>query len=166
VERALPILERAGLPALFFIISDCARSGAAPGFAEKYRGDPAQLRTAARADIRRMLDAGMTIGSHSMKHCDFRTYDDEQALDDARRSRQALEELCGEPVGTFAFPWGHWAGDQKTLLRTVYERLFVTDHGFCLPEDRVIPRNEVATPLHLEAAASGSLDFVRKLAGR
>lgn len=105
----------------------------------------------------------MTIGSHSLEHRDFRTYDDEQALDDARRSRSALEEICGAPVGTFAFPWGYCTEDQKALMCSVYERVFLTDHGFCGPEDRIIPRNEVTTPLHLEATASGALDFVRGL---
>jgi peptidoglycan/xylan/chitin deacetylase (PgdA/CDA1 family) len=163
VEGALPILQRVDVPAVFFIIAECARSGAPPDFARKYGGTSDQLRTVGRAEIRHLLEAGMTIGSHSLSHRDFRALDERQALDDARGSRLVLEELCGEPVATFAFPWGYCTEDQKALMTGVYERVFLTDHGFCSPEDKIIPRNEVATPLHLEAAASGALDFVRRL---
>jgi peptidoglycan/xylan/chitin deacetylase (PgdA/CDA1 family) len=162
VSTVLPILLEHGVSALFFLIAECAHSGAPPAFANKYADTAsAELRTVGPREIRTMFDAGMRIGSHSLSHRDFRTLSDEDALDDARRSRSLLEEIAGASVGTFAFPWGHRRIGHDELVATVYRRIFTTDHGFCGVDDTVIPRNEVQSLSHMDAAASGSLDFFR-----
>ena len=167
LTEALPILGEHRVRALFFVIAECARTGCPPAFASRYAAAAAdQLCTIGPPDIATLIEAGMTIGSHSLAHRDFRTLSDEQALDDARRSQAMLEEIGGKPVGSFAFPWGYFSQGQPQLMTDVYERVFLTEHGFCSPEDRVVPRNEVATLLHLEAAASGSLDFFRSMLAR
>jgi peptidoglycan/xylan/chitin deacetylase (PgdA/CDA1 family) len=162
VSTALPILVEHRISALFFLIAECASTGAAPAFASKYADTArAELRTVGPREIRAMSEAGMTIGSHGLSHEDFRTLSDEAALEDARRSRFALEEITGAAIETFAFPWGHRRSGQDELVARVYRRIFTTDHGFCNASDRVIPRNEVQSLSHMDAAACGSLDFFR-----
>lgn len=162
VSAVLPILIEHRVSALFFLIAECAGTGAPPAFTSKFADTAsAELRTVGPREIQTMLEAGMTVGSHSLSHQDFRTLSDEEALEDARRSRFVLEEITGAAVGTFAFPWGHRRIGQDELVASVYRRIFITDHGFCNAGDKVIPRNEVQSLSHMDAAACGSLDFFR-----
>ena len=163
VETAVPILRRHGISAVFFLIADCAETGAPPAFAATYGGSANQAcyATVGAAEVGALLEAGMTIGSHSLRHDDFSAMEDAAMVVDARASRAKLEALCGRDVATFAFPWGKHREHQKALVGQAYERVFLTEHGFCEPGDRFVPRNEVDTLPQLQAAASGALDFLK-----
>lgn len=116
--------------------------------------------TTVRAEeVRALVGEGVTIGSHSLRHDDFRELGDEAVVADARQSRARLEAVVGAPVASFAFPWGHHRRHHKALVGDIYARVFLTEHGFCTADDRFLPRNEVDSLPHLAAAASGSLDL-------
>lgn len=165
-DVALPILLEHGLSASFFLIANCLKTGAPPPFqAARFAPgeNPAPWRTVNVAEMRAMRAAGMTIGSHSLAHVDHRELAEGTLVAEARTARARIEELLGEPVGCFAFPWGyHHAGQPERLLE-VYDRVFLTKHGFAKPDARIVPRNEVASLVHLPHAVSGSIDlFWRK----
>jgi peptidoglycan/xylan/chitin deacetylase (PgdA/CDA1 family) len=165
LEVALPILRRHAVPAVFFLVADCVATGAPPRFADRYLksgGDPASLVTIDKEGAAALIEAGMTVGSHSLRHDDFSKMSDDEALADATSARARLEELCRVPVGNFAFPWGLHRREQKGVLADTYRRIFLTEHGFCSPEDQFIPRNEVSNTAHMRAAASGALDFLKR----
>ncbi len=164
-EAVTPLLTAAGLSAIFFVIVDCLAEGAVPGFQQARLGpdeDPTPYRTVTVADIRAMRAAGMAIGSHSLGHTDMREKDDAALLDDARQSRARLEEVLGETVGCFAFPWGHHNSGQPEKLLDVYDKIFLTRHGFAATGDRILPRNEVANLAHLPHAVAGTVDLLRR----
>lgn len=162
LQFALPILEREGVPAVFFLIADCVATGSPPPFAEKYgSGDRQAYRTIDAQGARALLDAGMTIGSHSLAHRDFSQLSDAEAQADATAAREKLRALLDTDIGLFAFPWGKHRPGQEQQMAALYWRVFLTDHGFAWPDDVVIPRNEVAGSMQLRAAASGALDSLK-----
>lgn len=166
LTHALPVLQKYNVPAVFFLIADCVENGAPPGFITARYGDDAKaahFATLDRADVDTMLAAGMTIGSHSLAHANHADMDSDTMLAEARAARDSLEQRFGAPVANFAFPWGKHVAGQELAMLGVYERVFLTRHGFCDAHDRIIPRNEVTTLAHLKLAASGALDGLRAL---
>lgn len=166
LEFAAPILARHGTSAVFFLIADCLETGAPPPFAEKYGksgGDRAAYRTVDTKGALALIRYGMTIGSHSLAHRDFSELDNDEAEADAKAARQKLEALLGCEVALFAFPWGKHRHGQARRMSFSYERVFLTLHGFAGEYDSILPRNEVSGRSQLRAAASGALDFARRM---
>lgn len=163
---ASEILHHEGLTAIFFVIADCLEQGDVPAFVRRKGGNTSSApacRTIDKGDARDMLGSGMVIGAHSVRHDDYAVLDYQDGIEDAAKAQRQLQTHLGVPVSNFAFPWGRFRQGQETELLHTYRRVFLTDHGFNVPGDRVMFRNEVASTLHLCAAASGSLDFFRGL---
>ena len=164
LERVAPILRQRGLSGIFFLISECVELQKAPSFLRERKLAPgADVSTLGAADTRRLASLGMTVGSHSITHCDFRTLPPREVLGEASASKAYLSSATGQAVECFAFPWGHYLPWQLRAVRAHYHRVFTVEHGFNRPEDTVLHRNDVATAEHGFAAASGALDAARRL---
>lgn len=163
---ATELLLREGLTAIFFIIADCLDQGTVPSFLrrknENFSQEPAH-RTIDKNDALYMLSCNMMIGAHSVRHDDYTELNYQDGIADACKAQQQLQSKLNVPISNFAFPWGHFRDGQETDLLCTYQRVFLTDHGFNAPTDRVMFRNEVFSTLQLCAAASGALDFFRAL---
>lgn len=97
VDTALPLLEERRMQATFFVLAD--------------RIDrPDQLTT---ADLGRLVDAGMTIGSHGCAHVPWTECDDQQLAAEIAASSRDLTAATGRPVDRFACPFG--AYDRRVL---------------------------------------------------
>jgi peptidoglycan/xylan/chitin deacetylase (PgdA/CDA1 family) len=59
-----------------------------------------------RAGIRELAAAGMTIGAHSLSHPILARATDEQAWREISDSRSALEQVLGQTVWAFGYPFG------------------------------------------------------------
>ncbi|WP_093696401.1 polysaccharide deacetylase family protein [Streptomyces sp. 2231.1] len=100
LDNALPLLERWGCTATLFVL---------PG---RLGGDNAWDPLGPRkplltADgIRRVADAGVEIGSHGLTHVDLTRADDALLTAETTESRALLEELTGQPVTGFCYPYG------------------------------------------------------------
>ena len=70
------------------------------------------------ADIRRVVAAGMEIGSHSLSHVHLPQVSDGELFDQVRRSRLILAEIAGTAVTGFCYPYGD-AGERE--IRAVEE---------------------------------------------
>ncbi len=165
-EYAFPILLRHNLSAVFFLIANCIKTGAAPHFANmdnKPTETIAAHQTLTISHAKQLIDAGMTIGSHSMDHIDHRQFDDSHLKGDAIAAQQLLSNDLGVPISAFAYPWGYHHPEQTFILASYYRRIFLTRHGFCHSYDYSLPRNEVANLGHLQAAVSGALDFFSRI---
>jgi peptidoglycan/xylan/chitin deacetylase (PgdA/CDA1 family) len=108
-EVALPRLVALGLHAAFFVTSEFV--------GRRDRLSPAQLR--------RLADAGMMIGSHGATHAFLSTLSDADLREELVRSREQLQDWCGRRVDTLALPGGR--GGPRVLqaareagYRTVY----------------------------------------------
>lgn len=160
------ILKREGFSAIFFVIADCLKRGDVPAFLRKRNTVTASFSASQTIDLddaREMLDFGMVIGAHSMRHDDYTLLGYCEGIADATEAQNKLQNHLDVPVSNFAFPWGRFRSGQETDLLRLYRRVFLTDHGFNLPGDRVLFRNEVFSTMQLRAATSGSLDFFRDL---
>lgn len=112
IEIALPALRERGFSATFFPL--------AGGL-----GRPGHL---AAADVRALAEAGMTIGSHGMRHRPWRGLDAESAAEEFSVARSVIAEAAGIPVQAAACPFG--AYDRRTLsaLRHHgYAQVFTSD---------------------------------------
>lgn len=89
---ALPILQRLGMPATFFVMTVVLDK-------------PDWL---SRDQVRRLDDAGMTIGVHTWDHQPVTTYAAPDWSVQLERPKAELEKIVGHPVDVFAFPYGAW----------------------------------------------------------
>jgi peptidoglycan/xylan/chitin deacetylase (PgdA/CDA1 family) len=96
---ALPVLRSLGVRATFFVC---------PGlFGQQHPDVPGEVGELIRAEEARALhDAGMELGSHTLTHPDLRALDDAELERELVESKQALEELTGEPCRALAYPYG------------------------------------------------------------
>jgi peptidoglycan/xylan/chitin deacetylase (PgdA/CDA1 family) len=148
-ELALPVLQRLGRTARFFVLA--GRIGA-----------PGHL---GAADIASLHAAGMTIGSHGLRHRDWRASADTELDVELAGSRRVLEDLLGAEVAEAACPFGSY--DRRVLRalrRTGYRRVYNSDGGSSSAGAWLAPRTTVHRERPLEdwlalarAGADGAL---------
>jgi peptidoglycan/xylan/chitin deacetylase (PgdA/CDA1 family) len=97
---ALPVLQRYGFTATFYIVS---------GFV----GQPAYMSWEQLAALR---DAGMEIGAHTLDHTDLTTLDPATADNEIVQSKADLEGQLGISVVSFCYPSGqyNWGIEEQT----------------------------------------------------
>ena len=106
MTHALPVLREFRCPATFFIVA-----GSPGGMDDWMRSTPfPPERVMGWDDLRRLLDAGMTIGSHSVTHG---TLTREEVVE----SKRILEARLGIRVEHFAYPRGEVAADAPGWVR-------------------------------------------------
>jgi peptidoglycan/xylan/chitin deacetylase (PgdA/CDA1 family) len=123
LDIALPILQKFRVPAVAFVTSSLIGMGEL-GLPERYM-DWDELRACAKG--------GLTIGSHAYSHRSLGQMPLEDARNEARRSREKLEEELGQRVTSFAYPFGTHgdfnAATDRELMEAGYEVAFNSQHG-------------------------------------
>ncbi|MFD0373441.1 polysaccharide deacetylase family protein [Streptomyces sp. NPDC059071] len=100
LESAVPLLRRHGFTATVYVL---------PG---RLGGDNAWDAEGPRKPlldedgIRRAAAAGMEIGSHGLHHVSLVDADDATLAAETRHSRELIEEITGDPVHGFCYPYG------------------------------------------------------------
>lgn len=110
-----------------------------------------------KKQIREMADAGITIGCHTYDHNDVRKYagkDFTTQFDDARKK---LQDLSGQPVDSFAYPYGAW---NPAALPHLAKAGFST--GFQLDEKPLDPKRPLLTLRRSLAVSTWTGDEVVK----
>ena len=119
VEIALPLLVKRGLTAQFFLPAGLL-------------GRPGRLTD---DNVRELLDAGMTLGSHGWAHCDWRRLSPEQVPDEMTKAAEFLGDFAGEPVTEVSAPFGSY---DRHVLRRLREagatKVYTSDTGRAHPE--------------------------------
>jgi peptidoglycan/xylan/chitin deacetylase (PgdA/CDA1 family) len=128
LELALPALQARGLSATFFVVA--GRLGT-DGFLD--------------ADgVRELQAAGMTIGSHGMRHRPWRELDDRALHEELVESKRMLEAVVDGPVAEAACPFGSYDRRVLRLLRGAgYRRIYTSDRGLARRGEWVQTRNSV-----------------------
>ena len=73
----------------------------------------------------------VTIGAHGYYHNDLARIGTTKAADEMVRSKQYLETITGQPVNSFAFPYGSYTRDVvKAAKNAGYNRLLAMDFHF------------------------------------
>lgn len=84
------------------------------------------------AEIRQLSSSHwVTIGSHGYYHNDLEKISIAEAKEEMKRSKDFLENLVGEEIKAFAFPYGSYTPElAEQAKKTGYTQLLVTDHHF------------------------------------
>lgn len=129
---ALPMLQKAGLRARFFVIAGSI-------------GEPEHL---SEADIRALQAAGMRIGSHGFRHLPWTAISDDAVREDIATAGKRLAEIVGAPIGEVAVPFGECDLRIVRLLRRArIGRVFTSFHGPTLNRDWLVRRECVTTDI-------------------
>ena len=125
---ALPELVKRGLTATFFV---CAERIGMPHYLD-------------RRAIGDLQQAGMAIGSHGMRHRDWRRLDDDALDDEISEARARIADICGRPVRMVSIPFGSY--DRRVLARLQREGLdcvHTSDGGLARPGAWLKPRESL-----------------------
>jgi peptidoglycan/xylan/chitin deacetylase (PgdA/CDA1 family) len=127
VRNAVPVLSKYGVPATMFLLSD--RFGGSNDWMEG-RGFP-RRRIASHADALELIEAGVTLGSHTRTHVRLPAATDVQVDDEIRGSKAALEQRLGLQVRHFAYPFGQFDERAREAVRRAgYRTACSTRSGF------------------------------------
>jgi peptidoglycan/xylan/chitin deacetylase (PgdA/CDA1 family) len=101
-ENALPILAEFGYPATCFVVA-----GAVGRMKEwdRHEGMPAR-RMLTASECRALAAAGNEMGSHTFSHVKLEDVPPAVAAEEIRASKNHLEDLLGQSVDHFAYPFG------------------------------------------------------------
>ncbi len=123
---ALPELERRGMQAIFFILTDRVDR---PG-------------SVSSDDVRALARAGMTVGLHGASHRDWRRLDAAGREAEFRQARARLEDLTGQPVTLAAAPFGLYDRRVARWLRQDgFRALYTSERGVTSDADFLRCRN-------------------------
>jgi peptidoglycan/xylan/chitin deacetylase (PgdA/CDA1 family) len=125
---AMPELTKRGLTATFFV---CADRIGAPRYLD-------------RGAIAEMLQTGMSIGTHGMRHCDWRTLDDTALDAEIGEARERIADVCGRPVREASIPLGSY--DRRVLARLRqedFECVYTSDRGLARSDAWLKPRESL-----------------------
>ena len=144
IEHALPVLQRYGFPAVVYAISGwigrrMSWANPAPGRAEP------QLMTAAQ--LGEIHAAGITVGSHGATHAKLGGLPPEAQRRELMDSRNALQDVLGEPVDHLCYPFGSFDRSAVDLAADVGYRSATTClRGAATPLDHplVLPRKAIS----------------------
>lgn len=155
MEFVVPGLLERGLRATFFI---CA-------------GRLDQRHYLSTDQVRDMRAAGMAIGSHGWAHRNLRALSDADLDLEVTGSQDTLSAAIGEPVDTFAIPFGSY--DRRVLGRLKgWRSVYTSDPGTVGPGARLIPRYSYVTswtpdtPLKLAVSRASLAERGRRLLAR
>ncbi|HEV8614008.1 MAG TPA: polysaccharide deacetylase family protein [Methylomirabilota bacterium] len=121
--EALPVLQRHGLRATFFVIAGSA-GGAVGSVHLGFPGDtPEAWQPFGWREARTLARVGMEIGSHTITHRSLGALEPEEVRIEIVRSRDILQTRVGVPVSVFAYPFGSAAyGDVTDTTRELLAR--------------------------------------------
>lgn len=125
VEVALPALVERDLHATFFVLAGRL-------------DDPVSL---GRDEVRELLAAGMTIGTHGHAHRPWRGLDGASATAELCGAREVLASVTGRPVLDAALPLGRYDRALLGALRTLgYRSVHTSDRRWARPDAWLQPR--------------------------
>ncbi|MFG1931679.1 polysaccharide deacetylase family protein [Mycobacterium sp. NPDC048908] len=154
VTYAMPVLQRYGFTATVFVIA-----GRLGGQDEWNR--PAPEKALLTADqVCDVAQSGMEIASHGLLHVSLLEADDTQLIEETVHSRTILQELTGQPIQGFCYPWGHL---DARVVRAV--RAACYDYACAIGPSPAIGRHAIPRTYVHDRDTSWRLDAKRIRAG-
>jgi peptidoglycan/xylan/chitin deacetylase (PgdA/CDA1 family) len=122
------------------------------------------------AELREMVEGGISVGSHGRSHDSFLHLSREELLAELTESKRALESAIGRPVTWLAYPYGELSQTAiETASRAGYRGAVTTIEGLndMPPANPYIIRrirvNDNMSLAHFIVAVSGLRDFLKTL---
>jgi peptidoglycan/xylan/chitin deacetylase (PgdA/CDA1 family) len=151
LEVAWPILDREGVRATIFLVSEWCSTGA-NGAGRFLSPD----------EIRDLANAGMEFGAHTVSHPHLSRIDERLAMNEMRISKDAVAAWTGRPCDLFAYPYGDHHEGTVALAREMFRASVVVAGGWWHAESDAarIPR----IGIHQDMSSDRAL-FEARLAG-
>jgi peptidoglycan/xylan/chitin deacetylase (PgdA/CDA1 family) len=110
LERALPLMSELKLVGTLFAPTDFMDKRQPLGWTGidhwAQTADAPELQSMNWDDLRRLLEAGWEVGSHTGSHARLTRLDDGALQDELERSQQCCTERLGRPCRSIAYPYG------------------------------------------------------------
>ncbi len=106
LEYAVPLLQKYGLKATFFISTGFLERDAVilDIFARTFQTTVSDFMDAEA--VRELFASGMQVGSHAHSHRNLLSLSAQEQKEELGRSKAILEDLLGQPVQSVAYPFG------------------------------------------------------------
>jgi peptidoglycan/xylan/chitin deacetylase (PgdA/CDA1 family) len=112
-EQALPVLVKYRFPATVFVVTGyCGRHN---DWRSRQR-HPSRLELMGWRELRESAQLGVSPGAHTVTHPDLSTLSGEDIARELRDCRASLEDQTGQPVETFAYPYGAWSAGARLAV--------------------------------------------------
>ncbi len=124
-------LQKHGMRATWFVVTGSI--GESPKWPADGRPEGRLLNA---AELREMRDNDMEIGSHTVNHVRLTEADDVRLVRELTDSKVTLEDLLGNAVSSFAYPYGAWdARCAEAVKQAGYAAACITRTGWALRDD-------------------------------
>ncbi|MFZ4698742.1 MAG: polysaccharide deacetylase family protein [Candidatus Methylumidiphilus sp.] len=141
-DNALPILAEFGYPSVLFAVS-----GLLGQPAQWLAGEREKPPLLSASRLRELRSAKVEIGSHTISHPRLGRLPPEQAWREIADSKSELEQVLGEPVKFFAYPYGDYNPDVRDAVeRAGYQAALTCSRGLAntAPNAFEIPRKAIS----------------------
>jgi peptidoglycan/xylan/chitin deacetylase (PgdA/CDA1 family) len=128
VDDAIPVLKEFGLPATFFVTSGFV------GLSREDEGEFIKSNLFSKLDsrritgglnfedVRRIVEAGFTVGGHTLNHCNLAELrDNVQLRYEITEDKARLERITGREIEYFAYPSGAYHNPEIDLTEVLRE---------------------------------------------
>ena len=147
-QNALPVLQEVGFTATnYFVVRQLDG-----GNAWDYDEGVAHSDLMSEDEMRKWAQHGMEVGSHTLNHARLTALPEAEALEEIQGSRSELEQILGEAVTAFCYPYGAENDKVREVARQAgYTNATTTSSGLAKPTDDPLglPRVMVARSTHL-----------------
>ena len=127
-DIVLPLLQAHDATATFFITSN-------------FVGREGYL---SWAQVKRLHEAGMEIGSHSLSHPYSTTISQEELMIEMQQSKFQIEQKIGAEVRSFAYPYGDYCQrTHQTAIAAGYKYICTSKPGLCKTNSVIMERNSI-----------------------
>jgi peptidoglycan/xylan/chitin deacetylase (PgdA/CDA1 family) len=120
--NAVPLLQQYELPATVFIVTEML------GKTAEWSQNSKNAKLMTEEEILKIIEIGINIGSHTRKHVDVMTLNDNELTDELEKTRQKLISL-GEDFFPFSFPWGRYSKREIFALKRAGYNCAVTTNN-------------------------------------
>lgn len=145
-EVALPILDRLGIKATFFVVT---------GFlGKRIRTDAGERVFMQPSQVLDLFTLGHEVGSHTVHHAKLTQLSPAAARQEVEDSKKFLEDLLQAPIHSFAYPKGLYSPTIRRLVASVgYKVAVTTEPGLVSrrPDWLTLPRVWIQGSLSLSA---------------
>lgn len=74
-------------------------------------------------DIKRLVDMGMEVGSHSHQHLMLSDVEEGQVIEELKKSKEILEKIIDKPVLSIAYPYGDVPAQYGSIVKSLNYKL-------------------------------------------
>ena len=146
-EICLPILEKHGIKAIFFVNSGLLNIAHDDKRTDEYVKNNLRLspkRPLTWESLRILHEAGNVLGGHTVNHMSLRGANEEIVKSEVEDDKLVIESKFGVTLKHFAYPFGasrDYSEKTEALVHGYgYKYVYIAEPGFIIPKQKHLPR--------------------------